>query len=276
VTAFNLDVLVLLLAAFVSGLAIGFWLRRPSRNRTPGGAAGVVRDAPVAKAMPATRGAQASAVEVSPAKSLLAKPAPADPLRRETLPKEPSSKELLPKEPLSKEPLSKEPHSKEPHSKQPFSKEPMAGEPAPPRREEAALPARQREQLADLFGHFLKVSADTVPEPAPSPPAAPRRASAAAVREPHPGTRPPALEAPEGGTADDLKLLKGIGPQNEQRLNALGIFHFRQIAAWTPEEAAWVGSSLAFPGRIEREDWIGQAQAWVAAAQGGGTPTDEA
>lgn len=77
----------------------------------------------------------------------------------------------------------------------------------------------------------------------------------------YPGRRPPAEAAPETGGVDDLKKLKGIGPQNEQRLNALGIYHFRQIAAWTEEEAQWVGSYLAFPGRIEREDWIGQAKA---------------
>ena len=76
--------------------------------------------------------------------------------------------------------------------------------------------------------------------------------------------RPPTLDAPEGEGADDLKLLKGIGPQNERRLNALGIYHVRQIAAWTPDEAAWVGSYLAFPGRIERENWIGQAPALAA------------
>ncbi len=74
------------------------------------------------------------------------------------------------------------------------------------------------------------------------------------------GVRPGALAGPRDGAPDDLKLIKGIGPQNESRLNALGVFHFDQIAAWTPEEARWIGSYLAFPGRIEREDWIGQAR----------------
>lgn len=81
---------------------------------------------------------------------------------------------------------------------------------------------------------------------------------------PLPGVRPPAEAAVAGAPADDLKRLKGIGPLNEQRLHALGIHHFRQIAAWTPAEVEWVGSYLAFPGRIEREDWVGQAQAIVA------------
>jgi predicted flap endonuclease-1-like 5' DNA nuclease len=74
------------------------------------------------------------------------------------------------------------------------------------------------------------------------------------------GVRPPPLPGPRDGAPDDLKRIRGIGPQNEARLAALGIFHFDQIAAWSPDEARWVGSYLAFPGRIERENWVGQAK----------------
>ncbi|ACM29712.1 hypothetical protein [Rhizobium rhizogenes] len=74
----------------------------------------------------------------------------------------------------------------------------------------------------------------------------------------HPGQRPPAVV--KGVAAlDDLKLIDGVGPVNEGKLNELGIWTFKQIAAWTPANAEWVGSYMAFPGRIEREDWIGQA-----------------
>jgi predicted flap endonuclease-1-like 5' DNA nuclease len=93
-----------------------------------------------------------------------------------------------------------------------------------------------------------------------------RAAAAAATMAPspaistqHPGTRPQGIAAPVGD-ADDLKLIKGIGPKNEKISNALGIYHFRQIANWTPEEAIWVGHHIAFPGRIEREHWIPQAK----------------
>ncbi|MGJ4949160.1 cell envelope biogenesis protein TolA [Bradyrhizobium sp. HKCCYLS20291] len=78
--------------------------------------------------------------------------------------------------------------------------------------------------------------------------------------EAHGGARPLGLAAPHGGEADDLKLIKGIGKQNEARLHGLGIWHFAQIAAWTAEHAKWVGSYLAFAGRIEREQWISQAK----------------
>ena len=68
--------------------------------------------------------------------------------------------------------------------------------------------------------------------------------------------------------ADDLKRIRGIGPQNEGRLHGLGIWHFDQIAGWTPENVRWVGSYLAFPGRIDRENWLDQAK---ALASGGDT-----
>lgn len=112
-----------------------------------------------------------------------------------------------------------------------------------------------------------------VTPPAPTPPPvvtpiptpAPVRATTAAPVSAapagdhiHPGQRPPAVV--KGVAAlDDLKLIDGVGPVNEGKLNELGIWTFKQIAAWTPANAEWVGSYMAFPGRIEREDWIGQA-----------------
>ena len=74
------------------------------------------------------------------------------------------------------------------------------------------------------------------------------------------GTRPAGLAAPKSGKKDNLQRIKGIGKVNEGKLNDLGIYHFSQIGAWTPSEARWVGVFLSFAGRIEREDWIGQAR----------------
>lgn len=74
------------------------------------------------------------------------------------------------------------------------------------------------------------------------------------------GKRPPGLDAARAGQPDDLTRIKGVGPGNSLRLNGLGIYHFDQIAAWTRDEITWVGTYLAFPGRIDREDWVGQAK----------------
>lgn len=80
------------------------------------------------------------------------------------------------------------------------------------------------------------------------------------------GSRPPGLAAPREGKADDLTRIKGIGPKNQEALNELGVYHLDQIAAWSEAEAAWVGTYLAFPGRIEREDWVSQAKALAEGA----------
>jgi hypothetical protein len=78
------------------------------------------------------------------------------------------------------------------------------------------------------------------------------------------GQRPAGFVSPRGGKADDLKLIRGIGKQNEGRLHGLGIWHFDQVAAWTKANVEWVGSYLAFPGRIDREEWIKQAKQLAA------------
>ena len=79
------------------------------------------------------------------------------------------------------------------------------------------------------------------------------------------GTRPARLDAPQGGTADDLKRIKGIGPKLELLCNRLGFWHFHQIAGWSAEEIAWVDANLeTFKGRVTRDDWVAQARVLAA------------
>ena len=80
------------------------------------------------------------------------------------------------------------------------------------------------------------------------------------------GLKPAGIDAPRSGKADDLKRIGGIGKVNEGKLNLLGVFHFDQIAGWSREEIRWVGTYLAFPGRIDREDWVGQAKTLASGA----------
>jgi predicted flap endonuclease-1-like 5' DNA nuclease len=70
----------------------------------------------------------------------------------------------------------------------------------------------------------------------------------------------PFLAAPDG-PVDDLGRIKGIGPKLSARLAELGVFHYRQIAGWTPEQLAAVDRELGtFQGRPERDQWQNQAR----------------
>ena len=72
---------------------------------------------------------------------------------------------------------------------------------------------------------------------------------------------PPFGLAEPDGEPDDLTEIVGIGRVFEETLHSLGIFHFRQIAAFGPVEVARVNAELKeFRGRIEQDDWIGQAK----------------
>jgi predicted flap endonuclease-1-like 5' DNA nuclease len=62
------------------------------------------------------------------------------------------------------------------------------------------------------------------------------------------------------GKVDNLQLIDGIGPVNERWLHRTGIYHFWQIAQWTPDELAWVAHHLPnFGTRVYRENWVAQA-----------------
>lgn len=87
---------------------------------------------------------------------------------------------------------------------------------------------------------------DKAPAEKPAP------AAPAASADPAPFTRP-------AGEPDDLKKISGVGPVLEGKLNDLGITRYDQIAAFTPEDVARVDDLLNFKGRVERDDWIGQA-----------------
>jgi predicted flap endonuclease-1-like 5' DNA nuclease len=82
-----------------------------------------------------------------------------------------------------------------------------------------------------------------------------------------PAARPDALEAPRGGKPDDLSKIKGVGPKSQEKLHALGVFHYDQIAAWTPEQARWIGGALGVPGRVERGRWVAQAKSLASGKQ---------
>ena len=62
---------------------------------------------------------------------------------------------------------------------------------------------------------------------------------------------------------DDLKRIKGIGPKLERTLHGLGVRSFAQLAAFTDDDIARIDDVLDFKGRIQREDWVGQARRFM-------------
>jgi predicted flap endonuclease-1-like 5' DNA nuclease len=74
--------------------------------------------------------------------------------------------------------------------------------------------------------------------------------------------KPPVEAAPipkqPSHTADDLTVIRGIGPGMAQRLHQAGIYTFAQLAAITPDE---LRRALGNVGRLAKvETWITQAR----------------
>ena len=60
---------------------------------------------------------------------------------------------------------------------------------------------------------------------------------------------------------DDLKAIKGIGPFIEEKLNALGIYTWKQVSKMTDKLEDQVNEAIEFfPGRVKRDQWVNQAK----------------
>ncbi len=101
-----------------------------------------------------------------------------------------------------------------------------------------------------------------VEEAAPVAEAAPIQEEAPAAPEeaPAPAAAFAPMSAPEG-EADDLKKISGVGPVIEEKLNKMGIYHYRQVAGFSAEDVTRIDDELNFKGRIKRDNWIEQARA---------------
>ena len=135
--------------------------------------------------------------------------------------------------------------------------------------------AKAREEAAKAAEAARMAGAPAAaPPPAPNAPAVtrPKAAEPKPAAKPSPAKaagpspvgdefKPELLKEPRAGKSDDLELIWGVGPKLGAMLNRMGIYHFEQIAVWTPENLAWVDQNLeGFKGRAQRDDWIGQAK----------------
>jgi NADH-quinone oxidoreductase subunit E len=76
-----------------------------------------------------------------------------------------------------------------------------------------------------------------------------------------PSATPHLLPEPRRGKPDDLSLIRGVSAKMVEKLNRIGVWHFDQIARWTPTDISWLESRLdGFKGRAARDKWIEQAE----------------
>lgn len=131
---------------------------------------------------------------------------------------------------------------------------------APPAPAEPLAPTDPTETVAPQSPAVVEApitmdSSPAAPAPPPAPEATPvAEASTTEALAPQPTAAIP--EAP-----DDLKLINGIGPALEKKLNACGVASFRELATLSDADVQRIEAVIKFVGRIRREDWIGQAKA---------------
>ena len=70
-------------------------------------------------------------------------------------------------------------------------------------------------------------------------------------------------DAPTKFENNDLLVMRGLGPKAAAKLREGGITSFAQIAAWTEKDISIWNAKLNAKGRIERDDWVGQAHAFI-------------
>ena len=77
------------------------------------------------------------------------------------------------------------------------------------------------------------------------------------------------------GAPDDLKLIAGITPELEAKLNKLGLIKFEQIANLSDDEIAKLDETLALDSQIENDDWTSKAVTLMAETTADEVPAGE-
>ncbi len=112
-----------------------------------------------------------------------------------------------------------------------------------------------------------RATAPAAPAPAPakapaqSAPSTTTTTTSALPANPAP-SRPPAADdrIATGSVRDRLQRISGITPEIEKLLNVQGITRYAQIAQWATGDIERFDRLLGYQGRIQRENWIEQAQ----------------
>ncbi len=147
----------------------------------------------------------------------------------------------------------------------------VRGIPTPePQREVDFQPIEHRlkaiETEVGSLGKRLERSANVERTPRREPREAPRKVS----RE-----EPRILKAALYGKKDNLRLIKGVGPKLENLLNENGVYYFWQVAEWNNQDIEIIDERLdVFKGRIDRDNWVSQANRLRRDPEAARMPTD--
>tara|TARA_R110002049_G_scaffold23545_2_gene83275 strand:+ start:89629 stop:90501 length:873 start_codon:yes stop_codon:yes gene_type:complete len=257
-----------IVVAVIAGALLGYFMCKDVENTTTASAAEMQHGAARSAAMPSSPASAASA-PVTPTPTPPSTPAAASVSSAAATGA--ATAEKAPAKKPGKKPAAKKPAVKTAAAKAaPATDAAAAAKPAPKK-----APAKKTVAKASAAATAASapVASDTVTPAAQKAPAKPAKAKAPARKAVAADGMPDLLSAPRAGGADDLKLISGVGPKLEQTLNELGIYHYDQVAGLRKKEIEWVDQRLRFKGRIERDDWTGQAK---ILAKGGETEFSKA
>lgn len=77
------------------------------------------------------------------------------------------------------------------------------------------------------------------------------------------------------GAPEDLTQINGIDTDLNSRLLQLNCVKLEQVANFSDDDIANIDDFLKLDGRIEKEDWVGQAQRLIAEAAAAEVPAEE-
>lgn len=245
----------------------------PEREPRAGGLAARLRDATTAAAAGAVAAAKAAAAAsiAMPGMGLSRREAAKEPAVEETTP--PVEETIT--EPVAAEPVDApdadrdetaepqeevaeavaEPLLTESEEETLATEEEQAPEPAPEAEPEAdAQPQSDDDTPAELAPE-IESALESQPEPAHEPEPTPEP-------EPEPEPVVPAPVAPAAliEDGDDFQRIRAIDSDIEQKLKTRGVVYFEHIAGWSASDVRRIGQELEMPGRIDREQWVEQAQ----------------
>ncbi len=133
-----------------------------------------------------------------------------------------------------------------------------------------AFKKRRRQNSRRTIGHRQHLTtvriAEILANGAKPGKAAPAKAAAkkAPAKKAAPKADAAVAAASKSDIIDDIKLIGGVGPALEKKLNGAGITSLKDIAKMSAKKMTELDEELKLGGRTEREEWVEQAKELLA------------